>query len=334
MASKDKGRTAIVKAGVLTIGLIFGLIAYSKISTTDMSAKLLTMFDETGSKYTNRIEFPETTKVELKKTFAGFWTFQSSPDANPRIDDRIELKDNGIVWQISRVDYTLPSGAVTSIMNIVFGYNDPFSLSDKDSSFTVCNYVKVRQIWIYDNDTCYGQSNEAGVWVVRMEDGSINRNGRNYDSFGNGDLSQFFPSNNLIPLVDKVDLPACPPQTNRLTFIRGKLNEDLTQWGAAKKDVAGILTILNEYYIPFCFTELPINEAAIIDRKFTDVKLDLTIAGNGVITKAVFNSPSIRNAQYLKMGATEVESWNMGPMGSNGMKLTYKNGVVIEPLIF
>ena len=333
--SSEKQRNAIIKSTALLVAFIFGLYVYHRVTTSNLVEEMLSVFDDTGAKYSNKIEFKEDLKIKYKKEFAGFWTFTSDSGANPRIDDRIELKDNGIVWEVNQIFYTLPSGKKDTIMNVVFGYSNPFSPADYDSTHIVSNFIQVRQVWIKDNDTCYGESNVGGVWDMIMVDGLLQKNGRVYNSYGTENLDKFFPAQNLINLTDKIDMKPCKKGEGRLAFARRKLNEDLNSWGVANRDSLGIIALVNEYFVPFCLIELPLDDmGGGIEVGYTKVGLNFTVLTDGTVSNSEMQSRDMRSEALRKLAASEVAKWQFGPTGKLDQKINYSNDIILKPILF
>ncbi len=220
-----KKQNPFIKALVLLIALIFGVSFYSKVATTDVMEGFLSVFENSMTESSSQTKFSDEERDSVTKLVAGFWTYQTDTNNVIAIDDRIEITDNGYIWQVEQIQFTLPSGDKKNIAHVFHGFLYPSSKSSLDS-LSINSVIRfLPQLWIYGNDTCeirkyYGESREHkvednviadyGNFVVDdfkdeavdvLADGNVFKMGdRDYRPYKGKDIQTFFPAG-LIEMV-------------------------------------------------------------------------------------------------------------------------------------
>lgn len=180
------------------IVLIFFFIASKNVKSVETGAKIL-------NGVTRYKGFSDKEKEGLKSRNAGFWQYESDTSGTINVSDRIELKTNGIFWQVTQYAIGLPSGNSTRFMHIITGYMNPFcKLAANNRDSIICDVHTIKQAFIMGKDTCYGTGNTDTTWDLmangkRFELG--NRAYTAYDTTGPA-LAQFFPAGAL-DIIDK-----------------------------------------------------------------------------------------------------------------------------------
>ena len=220
-----KNRSPFAKAIALAIGLVFALFLYSKVKSGNALELFLAFFEDTMTAPTSQSKLTNNERDSLKDLASGFWVYRSDSNDIFIVDDRIEITDNGYIWQVEQVLFTLPSGSKKSMTHVFHGFFYPSSKAVPDSTYinSVIRYLP--QMWISEGDTCvitkyFGESRlhkmddvvlmDYGDFVVGdykdeavdvlLDGRSLTMNNRNYVPFGEKEIKKFFPKG----LVDKV----------------------------------------------------------------------------------------------------------------------------------
>lgn len=146
--------------------------------------------------YRHAKRFTDEQKAGFLRDHAGLWLFQSYSLAGgvplKRID-RLEFKDNGIVWQAVEWDVTMPSGKQAAFYQIRTGYLEPYGTMGSDS---LGDFYTIHQSFITGVDTCFGGWNFVDLWKIRREGASLVVSKRMYEPY-KGEPSVFFPEGML-----------------------------------------------------------------------------------------------------------------------------------------
>ncbi len=220
------------KVIVLTIGLVVVFYLINKISTSNIIEQILYGFNQLGDKYSNLIEFTEEEKDSVKKVVAGFWTYTSDTGSNPFIKDRVEIKDNGYIWQVEKIQCKLPSGRKKSLTHAVFAYLYPSSKGVEDSTRINCIERILNQVWIEDEDTCEIREyiDDGGeirdylnvIKDVYTDKDKFEMDNREYTLYKHTDISGFFPPG-IIEFVYNLSAVKDVPNKSEYTLKNGKL---------------------------------------------------------------------------------------------------------------
>jgi hypothetical protein len=149
--------------------------------------------------YKQAKKFSPDEKRDFLKKHAGFWKFQSYAmvgGAPLKKVDLLELKDNGILWQVIEWDIKMPSGRNAVFYQIRTGYVEPYGIFKND---TLNDMYTIHQTFITSNDTCFGGWNFLDLWVISKAGASLVVGRRNYEHY-NGVPADFFPRG-MIDLV-------------------------------------------------------------------------------------------------------------------------------------
>lgn len=220
-----KRRSPFAKAIALAIGLVIALFLYNKVKTGNLVEVFLALFEDTITAPTTQSKLTNEERDSLMELASGFWVYRSDTNYIFTVDDRLEITDNGYIWQVERIQFTLPSGDKKSMTHVFHGFFYPSSKAVPDSTFINSVIRFLPQMWIYEGDTCvitkyFGESRQHklednvlldyGDFVVGdykdealdvfLDGKSFTMNNRKYIPYGDKDIQKFFPQG----LVDKV----------------------------------------------------------------------------------------------------------------------------------
>ena len=149
-----KKQNPFIKAIVLFVALIFGLFFYNKIATTNVMEGFFAAFEDSATEFNSQVEFTEAQRDSLIALASGFWEYQSDENAIMKHNDRIEITENGYIWQVEQIQLTLPHETKKNITHVFHGYFYPSSVSAFDTNYINCVIRHFPQLWIYEDDTC------------------------------------------------------------------------------------------------------------------------------------------------------------------------------------
>jgi hypothetical protein len=221
--------------------------------------------------------FNEEVKDSVKKKISGFWycTNAACPSVPfLKISDRMELKDNGIFWQVKRSMISLPSGDSAVFLSVITGYMNPYSRVKTCSDSIACQVHFIAQVTASGSDTCYeeilhpsqdsiksvmpqllrtrqnqGEAAVDTVWDIVANGKRFEFEGRSYSSYDTSGqaLSSFFPPGAL-KLVGKISLNKCRSGMSLESFAKQVLSADFGAISVTSRTQADILKIVETYY--------------------------------------------------------------------------------------
>jgi hypothetical protein len=199
-------------AGFMKALMGIALIVMIVLVINNLSKKAdLQDFDKYKAKlnnYKNLTPFSEPQKDSVSKELAGFWQYdRPAKDTSPAISDRIEIKDNGIIWRV--ITYKYPtSGSDTSIFTKAStSYLRPFASNKDNPSFLTFDLHIIRQTFA-GKDTCYSNLNPDTTWEITRTAGGLQTGNMIYTPFDTSDLKHFFPDG-AVAMVDAVTVDPC-----------------------------------------------------------------------------------------------------------------------------
>lgn len=168
------------------------------------------------SKYKEKIDnnkrlhpFSETQKDSVSLLLAGFWQYDKPAvdTSTPGISDRIEIKENGIIWRVITYKYLTSANDTARFMHAMTAYLRPFaSRKDNPSHLTFDTHI-IRQTFA-GTDTCYGIGTVDTTWEIIRTQNSLLMNHVTYVPFDTSDLAHFFPQR-AVAMVDDVKVNPC-----------------------------------------------------------------------------------------------------------------------------
>ena len=129
MHSREKKQTNSFSKGLILLSLLIVVfLFYSRITTKGLPPRISSIVNSEFESFRNLKEFSDEQKLSYKKSAAGFWIYQTEDSTAPfQKLDRIELLDNGIIWQVTDWFVEFPSGDTVSFMLVRHAYLDPYA---------------------------------------------------------------------------------------------------------------------------------------------------------------------------------------------------------------
>jgi hypothetical protein len=193
----------------LVVALIIVVIVINKFSK-NADIQDYSKYKEKVDMYKELSPFPEETKFSALPPFTGFWQFNKPQNdiSTPWTSDRIEIKDNGIIWRVRTAILNKQGGDTIQFMHASTAYIRPFAKFKSDSQRVIFDVRIIRQSYMAGTDTCYGISNFDTTWeMARTSDGLVFSN-YTLTPFNTTDLKHFFPEG-AVAVVDAVSLNKC-----------------------------------------------------------------------------------------------------------------------------
>lgn len=254
-SKKSSSKSSLLKSLMFLVILITGFLLMSRINRYGLPSQL-TSFINTDADVTRQkmAQLTEPQQDSIRKAVAGFWVSEFNNQNNTvRKSDHLEIRDNGIIWQVINWFITFPSGDTLSLYLARTGYLMPYGES-ADKNGYACDVRIIRQTFIAGTDTCYGNSQVDELWLMNKSSEGLICNNRNFQSY-TGELVYFFPQG-MIDLVDKLTLDGCTPGANLQTFaseaIKGQM-QDLAPIGFNKETMH---QWISHYYGPLVVNDI------------------------------------------------------------------------------
>jgi hypothetical protein len=158
--------------------------------------------------YRNTQRFTQEEKLKFLADHAGLWEYTSEVNAGGlplARSDLLEIKNNGIIWQVAEWDVAMPGRAgpaATRLIQVRTAYVVPYGALGND---TLSDAYTIHQIFIRGNDTCFGGWNFLDLWNMAKSGDSLVLNRKKYARY-RGEPTAFFPKG----LVDLVGAGASP----------------------------------------------------------------------------------------------------------------------------
>lgn len=288
-----KRRNPFAKAIALAIGLAIALFLYYKVKTGNIVEVFLAMFEDTMTTPTEQSKFTEREMDSLLELASGFWVYKSDTTDPVTIVDMLEITDNGYIWQVEEVQFTLPSGNRKKITHVFHGFFYPSSKAIPDTTYVNSVVRSLPQMWIYGDDTCtitkyYGGNRSqqvienafADLIVENYRDDAVDvflgervfkMKNRDYAPYEEEDIRNFFPQG----LVDKVYNLSTAHDVKKDKMYSIEKKEVILNKGAKTKEVIKVHSVKE---CIDCFSRRDFLRKAIAEdlqkTKVTERKLD------------------------------------------------------------
>ncbi|MBN1578041.1 MAG: hypothetical protein JW913_15885 [Chitinispirillaceae bacterium] len=314
---RGTAKSSYVQAILLLVFLALGILGYKVLKKGGFTSGLNAFINMDVKDFRSLQSMKEEQKLSLQKSFGGFWVNRTAdPDALIRKNDRLELRDNGIIWQVVHWLVLYPCGDTGSYYHIRHGYLNPYSVA-ADRRSIVCEVRTIRQIFIYGADTCFGRSQVDELWQTRKEDSLLVMNRKRYLPY-HGELSDFFPEG-MIDLIDKPMLKDCEHNLDLAHIVRNRLAGCYQNNKATRTcDTVVIKEELSEYF-----------KSAFVDEIFTAIpyfpklpdsmSLPIKLKHDGTITLDLSKGARARADHFEARILDQIEAWPLPRCDARGL---------------
>lgn len=317
---KGSSKTSFIQAILLITFLVIGYLGFKILKRGDMSAGLNAFVNMDMENIRPLQAMEEEKKLALQKVFGGFYVHETGDtSAKVRKYDCLELRDNGIIWQVIEWRVQYPSGDTVSYYHIRYGYLNPYSVAGNGKDI-VCEVRTIRQVFIHGTDTCFGASQVDELWQTRKEDTLLVMNRKEYTPY-KGELSTFFPVG-MIDLIDKLINKDCTHGYSAAMGIRDYLADYFRTSAATGADTISIANILSTYFIP-SFAEEVFSTIPYYPVLPDSLSIPLRISGKGRPAVALSKGKRAQIGHFETVMYNELESWVVAPNGMKEQQMHY-----------
>ncbi|MBD3392476.1 MAG: hypothetical protein GF418_10375, partial [Chitinivibrionales bacterium] len=263
---RTSARGSYVKGIILLAVLLVGLFIYNKVSREGVPGYVVDVFSDQSVDVREVDQYSEAEQDSVRKAAAGFWTYRSERDGKDMpmaVRDRIELRENGIIWRVRTETLYLPSGDSTSFTHISHAFLIPFGRLDAGMSVSEVHFIGL--VWIHDNDTCYTPIHKKipdfdshawtrvafRNWIHQSIDTTFILHGREYSPYGDADLAAFFPAG-AIGLIDSINIGQCPHSLTHGGLVKEAVLEDVKDMTVDARLEERVRRLVDTYYIDYC----------------------------------------------------------------------------------
>lgn len=304
---KGSAKSSFVHAALLLVFLIVAYLGYTVLKKGGITSSLNTLANMDVENFRPLQSMPEDKKEVLQHSLEGFWVNTTRDSGVPvQKYDCLELKENGIVWQVIHWRVRFPDGNTGSFYRICYGYLKPYSIA-ADGMSIVCEVRTIRQVYIHENDTCFGKSQVDELWETRKKDSLLIMNRKKYMPY-HGELTEFFPAG-MIDLVDKLLLKECVHEMSLTHLVRERLQAVYQNNQTTRTcDPTVLQQVITDYftsvYVEELFPSLPYFPS-LPDR----IDLPVTLHFNGSVTLDLSKGKRARAHHVEELIMKTLENW-------------------------
>jgi len=246
-----KSNKGMVKGlGLLAVFVVMLVLMNNMQMLTVVVEQMLTprQFDFAALEATNEL------RKEYYGVIAGFWEHSSDT-----LFDRIEMMDDGIIWQYTEYMFMTPRGEIDTLKRISTSFLHPVSFGN-DNSRALSDFRMIREIWIRP-DTCFGRRTfiDFASSDFLQEDDVFIFNNVAYTRF-DGDIKEFFPVGALAllrPNPITFAMLSCNTETPVRDWIRRRIIQSFENRQINAADIrAERQNLLENFFIPLCLTRI------------------------------------------------------------------------------
>ena len=304
---KNSSKSSFVQAILLIVFLALGYLGYTFLKRGGLTAGLNSFMSTDISDFRSLQAMDEEKKNALKKVLGGFWVFTTGDSLAPvQKEEHLELRDNGIIWQVNRWRVTYPDGDTAEYFHVRYGYLNPYSIAADEKSI-VCEVRSIRQVFIIDNDTCFGESQVDELWQARMSDSLLVMNRKRYLPY-DGVVTAFFPEG-MIDLIDKLIMNDCTGK-----FSLGRVVEEhlrtLYQTDDATRtcDTIVVGKTIHDYFLPAVVDEI-FSSIPYFPSLPSSVGFPLSVKPDGMVSLTLSRAKRTQADHFSELLFSTMEHW-------------------------
>ncbi|MCL2845784.1 MAG: hypothetical protein FWE23_10125 [Chitinivibrionia bacterium] len=308
---KNNSKNEIIRALTLLAALVvvFGMMSnMGKITETITIMLTPRQFDFEA------LEAANVQRQEYYDIVAGFWEHSSDT-----LFDRIELMDDGIIWQYTKKMFMMPNGQIDTLKRISTSFLYPVNFEEENNS-AMSDLRMIREVWITP-DTCFGRRTfmDYASTAFSADDDILFFNGVPYTRF-EGDIREFFPVgalNLLRPNPITFAMPSC----NMSAPLRNWLSRRIVNSFEGRQIPAAEISaerrnLLENYFIPLSLSRM---ESRFKAGQELNINLRIIVAPDGGVD-TVFVRGQGFGSQASRLPITnEIMGWRF-PVASDGQQ--------------
>jgi hypothetical protein len=254
-SGKSSTRSSLIRSVALLAILICGFYMVRQFSRHGLPAQIAS-FINTDADVTRQkiVQMSEAQQDSIRKLVAGFWVSEfKNQNGTVRKSDHLEIRDNGIIWQVINWAVTFPSEDTLSMYLARNGYLIPHGKRSEKSGYA-CDVRIIRQTFIIRTDTCYGASQVDELWSMEKSPDGLICNDRSFSSY-TGKIVEFFPEG-MIDLVDKLITNGCAPGYNLQSYARDAICAQLKSLDPIEFNKETMRQWISHYYDPLIVDDI------------------------------------------------------------------------------
>jgi len=288
---------------LIFIVILAGLLISYNLASKGMGGGPIGAFPGMGE----YLQFDSTQKEGVKATLSGFWAYDGPGTVSLPMRERIrlELKKNGIIWEVREYMLRLPSGDTTRFTHVMHSYILPYGIRRKHQTEIVCESRVLRQVLFMPDDTCYGQSQVDGVRSFKRGGANLTTESLCLVPYGDRPLRDFFPAG-AIDFIDSIRLDACPRAMDFAVFAQKAVADDLKRMTVDTRRREDVRAIVDRYYGPIFRMAFPRENTA---GKRQSANLSLSIDAGGEVVQARLSGFHLIIAQWETRLISSAKSW-------------------------
>lgn len=314
----------MLKGIVLALLLVVLLVFYSRVVQNGVPEQFGGLFDTSYDDGRHLEQFERPVRDAYKKKYAGFWHAEEMLSDAIRLKDRLELKDNGIIWQVLHYQMRLPGGDSTSFTHVRHAYLDPYGRDTRDTTEVVGEMHIIGQVYYASDDTCYGPSGENLLWKVGRTQEGLRFHGRDYASYETASLDTFFPAG-AIKLIDNINVPKCPEKTGLRSFLHLRLARAFQKMNPSANPEDKVKELLHQYYAPIILDPMVEYYRTWKVQIPQQISLELVIGADGNVIRTSIKGQTVQGRKAEEAIAEEAKVWKFPPIQDSAapVSITY-----------
>jgi hypothetical protein len=317
-----------IKAGVLLVLLIIVFIIADRLASGKVPRLDLANLSAGLARNKDMLLYDDAGREVIRKAVAGFWmTAPSDTQLTPAItvDDRVELKNNGIIWQVKQYRVVLPAHDTLHFTYVMTGYLMPHGKRLIGDSATYSDIRVLYQAMIVNQDSCYGESNTTAGWSHSAKptvDSVMRIEGGRYIAY-RGALPAFFPKG-AIDLVKKININPCPPDLSFFEVLSKRVSAGFMTVKEQVRDTVQVRRALDGYY------SLMLRQAIAAQYSIGDIEktpvvaLNFLVKPDGSITDVKVEKKTLGVNAIERFAAATLSMLKISPAAHGGdVRMTY-----------
>ena len=316
MIKKSSSKETTVRGLILLAVLVILVLFLSKIDILTKYAESIFSADSFSSSDSTAMTATDSLRNEYYKLVMGFWEHSSN-----NLYDRIELKDNGIIWQYTEKTFEFPYNSSKKISRVSTSFLSPMRFGM--NNYAMSNLRVIRETWFMP-DTCYGKNFYDIVAITGFSNDTLFFDNVPYTRY-TGELKDFFPAG-AVNLVDDIRVRSC----NKVNPLPDWLRENIAYSFDDREIPFDALKfereqLLKKYYIPYCLSRV---EGALMFEQTYDLDLKIIVSPNGSVDTCFVKGKEFVSKASKTPIINEVKKWKFPGDGQNSDTLNFKGKFV------
>lgn len=295
------------------------------VSKKDVATKVNSFF----SSRTIPVFYDSTRVEEMKKTVCGYWyrnEIKQLPHKIYSLNDCVELKENGVFWQVQQYSLWLPNGDSVNFMHVLTGFINPFKSDPKDSNAILIDAFMRAQAYAFSQETCYVASLVADlhkqqdimamtqeVYATRIKrvDSTLMIDQKVYTSYDTikNPLAAFFPLGS-VELVDKFSIEKCPNDFSLSSIVKSELEKYYSSCPLAKRDSNDICLTIQRYYHPLIVAHLANKyTSGVLEPMKGQLLISVSVKTDGTVDAVSVKKGRVTNDHFPQRLTEEIKTW-------------------------